>query len=370
MAIEQERSTALTPSKYYSPPDGDLLLEDGRFSIVLNSVKQYLNELRSTTLLSHTQEIELAQAVEQGNAAKTKLLAKSLSHQLVPLVVNETAILHRAQEELVLLPYVRVGFLAARQMVESNLRLAVSIAKGYTGKGLPLLDLIQEGNLGLYKAVEKFDWRLGYKFSTYATWWIRQAIIRAIADHGKIVRLPGHVFEHKNKVRDATIKLTQQVGKMPTLLQITFKLNEAWASDPNGSPPFTPLRVSNYLRAYKMEPISLDVSVGEDEKASLSSLVVDEKAEDGIDRDISNSCLKKELSNVMTSILTSRELRIVSLCYGLSKDGKQKSALTLQSVGEIMDLTKERIRQIKEEALGKIRNSPEARASLREYLNK
>lgn len=358
MAIEHETNPALRQSK-----------AEGQ-SQVLDAFKQYLNELRSTTLLSRTQEIDLAQAVEQGSVAKTKLLANLSSHELVSLEANETAILHRAKEELILLPYVGAGFLATRQMVESNLRLSVSIAKSYMGRGLPLLDLIQEGNLGLYKAVEKFDWRLGYKFSTYATWWIRQAITRAIADHGKVVRLPGHAFEHKKKIIDATIKLTQQVGQMPTLLQITFKLNEAWASNPNGSPPFTPLRVSNYLRAYGMEPISLDAPVGEDGKASLSSVVTDEKTEDGIDRDITNSCLKEELNNVMTPILTSRELKIVSLCYGLSKDGKQKSALTLQSVGEIVDLTKERVRQIRDEALGKIRNSPEAMVSLREYLNK
>ncbi len=284
--------------------DTEALLEGVSVS---DPVRMYLKEIGKISLLTPEQELEVAQRIAQGDeSAKTEL-------------------------------------------VEANLRLVVSIAKRYLGRGMLFLDLIQEGNLGLLKAVERFDYTKGYKFSTYATWWIRQAITRAIADQARTIRIPVHMVETANKVARTTHELVQELGRDPAPEEIASRLS---------------------LPAYKVEeimkitqgPVSLDTPVGEEDDSHLGDFIQDEDAKEPAEA-ATYSLLREQLTSVMHT-LTPREEKVLRLRFGM-EDGRVH---TLEEVGEEFDVTRERIRQIEAKALRKLRH-PTRSKQLKDFLN-
>ncbi len=274
---------------------------------VNDPVRMYLKEIGKIPLLSVEEEIEVAKRLAQGD------------------------------EE------------AHNTMVEANLRLVVSIAKRYVGRGLPFLDLIQEGNLGLIKAVEKFDYTKGYKFSTYATWWIRQAISRAIADHARTIRIPVHMVETINRVSRASHDLVQELGRDPNTTEIAHRLN------------LSTEKVEEIMRVAQ-EPISLETPVGEEDDSHLGDFIQDEDASEPADA-ASYAMLREQLAGVLKT-LTPREEKVLCLRYGLI-DGKMH---TLEEVGDEFDVTRERIRQIEAKALRKLRH-PSRSKILKDFLS-
>jgi RNA polymerase nonessential primary-like sigma factor len=297
-------------------------------------VRVYLNGIGKTALLTAAQEVELAKRIEAGVFAQHML---ETAKKLQP----------KRREELTAL--VRDGRVAKNHLLEANLRLVVSLAKRYTGRGMPLLDLIQEGNLGLIRAVEKFDYAKGYKFSTYATWWIRQAITRGMADQSRTIRLPVHLVEQVNKLARIKRDLHQQLGREAT--------NEELGKEVG----LTPEKVADLLD-HARDPVSLDMPVGSDEDAPLGDFIEDGEATDAESAVISG-LLQDDLRRVLAT-LDDREQSVIRLRYGLD-DGQPR---TLDQIGREFGLSRERVRQIEREVMSKLRQGDRAER-LREYAS-
>ncbi|HXF98853.1 MAG TPA: sigma-70 family RNA polymerase sigma factor [Gaiellaceae bacterium] len=289
----EEQSPAAEDEK---APGLDLSVEPS-----LDSLRLYLREIGRVPLLTADQEVSLAKRIERGDMA------------------------------------------AKQHMIEANLRLVVSIAKGYLGRGLSFLDLIQEGSLGLIRAVEKFDYRKGYKFSTYATWWIRQAVTRAIADKARTIRIPVHMVEKLNRVVHIERQLVQRLGREPLPEEIAEELD------------MTPQEVREILRMSQL-PVSLEKPVGDEEDSALGDFVPDEQAESPFE--VASLALRREDVELALSALPERERKVLELRYGL--DGAQPR--TLEEVGRAFGVTRERIRQIENNTLKKLETLPEAQA--------
>jgi RNA polymerase primary sigma factor len=312
--------------------DEDVLpsLDDDSAGVTADLVRVYLREIGRVPLLTAEQEVDLARRVEAGLFAEEKLLrGTNLSHaDLAALVLD--------------------GVAAKQQLIEANLRLVVSIAKRYAGRGLPFLDLVQEGNLGLIRAVEKFDYARGYKFSTYASWWIRQAISRALADQARTIRIPVHMVETVNRVLRTARALVQELGREPSTAEVAERV---------GLPAF---RVEQ-LRRIAVEPISIHTPVGEEEGSELGDLIEDVEAIAPADA-AAGGLLARHVDRVL-SALGDRERQVIRLRYGLS-DGETH---TLEEVGRAFGVTRERVRQIEAKSLAKLRHERYA-AQLRDYL--
>jgi len=306
-------------------------------------VRMYLKEIGKVPLLSPDEEIELAQAMSLGNEAERKLKEeeKHCREGGAPtLTPEESAELKKLQKK---------GEAAKQKLAEANLRLVVSIAKRYVGRGMLFLDLIQEGNLGLIKAVEKFDYTKGYKFSTYATWWIRQAITRAIADQARTIRIPVHMVETINKVIRVSRQLLQELGHDPTPNEIAAEMN-------------MPVEKVREILKIAQEPVSLETPIGEEEDSHLGDFIPDEGASEPSEA-ASFTLLKEQLMDVL-STLTPREEKVLKLRFGI-EDGRTR---TLEEVGKEFNVTRERIRQIEAKALRKLRH-PSRSKKLKDFLN-
>ncbi|SHF37509.1 sigma-70 family RNA polymerase sigma factor [Streptoalloteichus hindustanus] len=297
-------------------------------------VRVYLNGIGRTKLLSAEEEVELAKRIEAGVFAQHML---ETARKLPPKRQAEL-------EELV-----RDGRVAKNHLLEANLRLVVSLAKRYTGRGMPLLDLIQEGNLGLIRAVEKFDYTKGYKFSTYATWWIRQAITRGMADQGRTIRLPVHLVEQVNKLARIKRELHQQLGREATHEELARESGIAVE------------KVSDLLD-HARDPVSLDMPVGAEEDAPLGDFIEDAEATDAENAVISG-LLQDDLRRVLAT-LDEREQHVIRMRYGLD-DGQPK---TLDQIGKRFGLSRERVRQIEREVMAKLRQGDRAER-LRAYAS-
>ena len=294
---------------------------------VSDPVRMYLQEIGRFPLLSPQQEVELAMQMEAGIRADEEL------EKAEDLSVSERVILERAS---------RIADQARKRLVEANLRLVVSIAKKYVGRGLVLLDLIQEGNLGLIRAVEKFDYRKGFKFSTYATWWIRQAVTRALADQARTIRVPVHMVETINKLARAQRTLMQELNREPTIEEIASEME------------IEPDRVSE-LRRIAQDPVSLEMPLGEEEDSTLGDFVEDTDAE--VPVEAASFKLLQEYLLLALEGLNDRERQVLIMRFGLA-DGKIR---TLEQVGEHFEVTRERIRQIETKALAKLRQPARAK---------
>ena len=297
-------------------------------------VRLYLSEIGQYPLLTKDDEARLAQAIEAGVAANAEL--ENPGAPLTPARKRELRKLARAGED------------AERNFVQSNLRLVVSIAKKYQASGLPLLDLIQEGNLGLMHAVEKFDWRKGFKFSTYATWWIRQALTRGIANTGRTIRLPVHAGDNLSRLQKARARLESELGRPATLVELAADLDMTVAT------------VTEVIR-YAADTLSLSTPLREDGDGELGDLVEDRTAESPFEA-AAVSLLPEEISRLL-SPLDEREQMIIRLRYGLDRG----EARTLEEVGDHFNLTRERIRQIESRAMTKLRH-PSADIGARDLL--
>jgi RNA polymerase primary sigma factor len=307
---------------------------DGGTAVGADSVKTYLKAIGRVPLLTAEQEIELAKRIEAGLFASERLDSEpNLPAQL------------RADLEWI----VDDGLRAKRRMLEANLRLVVSIAKRYTGRGMLFLDLIQEGNLGLIRTIEKFDYRLGYKFSTYATWWIKQAITRAMADQARTIRIPVHMVELINKVSRAQRRLQSELGREPTPEEIA-KESELEAD-----------RVVE-IQGYGREPISLHTPLGEEGDSEFGDLIEDTEAISPAEA-VSFTLLQQQLHALLDQ-LSEREAGVITMRYGLA-DGKP---MTLDEIGRIYGVTRERIRQIEAKTMSKLRH-PSRALALRDYLS-
>jgi RNA polymerase primary sigma factor len=301
-------------------------------------VRMYLKEIGKVNLLTPDEEVELAMGISAGNEAKAQLEEMEASGEEIPAEV-------RAQLEKL----ISKGERSKQRLAEANLRLVVSIAKRYVGRGMLFLDLIQEGNLGLIKAVEKFDFTKGYKFSTYATWWIRQAITRAIADQARTIRIPVHMVETINKVIRVSRQLLQELGHDPTPEEIAEEMN-------------MPVDKVREILKIAQEPVSLETPIGEEEDSHLGDFIPDEDASEPSEA-ASFTLLKEQLVEVLGT-LTPREEKVLKLRFGI-EDGRTR---TLEEVGKEFNVTRERIRQIEAKALRKLRH-PSRSKKLKDFLN-
>ena len=312
---------------------------------VEDPVRMYLKEIGKVPLLSADEEIELAQNMEDGAVATEKI--NVLKGRLDGASEEEKA---EIKEEIKTLQRdVDKGADAKKRLAEANLRLVVSIAKRYVGRGMLFLDLIQEGNLGLIKAVEKFDYKKGYKFSTYATWWIRQAITRAIADQARTIRIPVHMVETINKLIRVQRQLLQELGRDPFPEEISKVMD-------------LPVEKVREIQKIAQEPVSLETPIGEEEDSHLGDFIPDDDAPAPAEA-AAFTMLKEQLINVLDT-LTPREEKVLRLRFGLD-DGR---ARTLEEVGKEFNVTRERIRQIEAKALRKLRH-PSRSKKLKDYLD-
>ena len=311
---------------------------------VEDPVRMYLKEIGKVPLLSADEEIELAQNMEDGAVATEKI--NVLKGRLDGASEEEKA---EIKEEIKTLQRdVDKGADAKKRLAEANLRLVVSIAKRYVGRGMLFLDLIQEGNLGLIKAVEKFDYKKGYKFSTYATWWIRQAITRAIADQARTIRMPVHMVETINKLIRVSRQLLQELGREPSPEEIAKEMN-------------MPVERVREILKISQEPVSLETPIGEEEDSHLGDFIKDDNVP--VPADAAAFTLLKEQLEEVLGTLTEREQKVLTLRFGL-EDGR---ARTLEEVGKEFNVTRERIRQIEAKALRKLRHPSRSR-KLKDYL--
>ncbi len=298
-----------------------------------DSISLYLKEIGRVPLLTAAEEVELAKRMERGQLAQQRL---------------DEGVEDPIEREY-LLWVVRDGERAQEHLIKANSRLVVSVAKKYVGRGVPFLDLIQEGNIGLIRAVNKFDYRRGYKFSTYATWWIRQAVTRAIADQGRTIRVPVHMYEQINRLTRTSRQLVQELGREPTTEEIAEALGVSTK------------KVEQVIRV-SQRPLSLEMPVGEEEDSYLGDFIPDEDAQSPTD-EASRQLLREVIDEIFAS-LSPREVRILQLRFGLV-DGYN---YTLEEVGRKFGVTRERIRQIEAQALGRLRHPSRSR-KLRDYLS-
>lgn len=311
---------------------------------VEDPVRMYLKEIGKVPLLSADEEIELAQNMEDGAVATEKINVlkgriDGASEEEKAEIKEEIKTLQRDADK---------GADAKKRLAEANLRLVVSIAKRYVGRGMLFLDLIQEGNLGLIKAVEKFDYKKGYKFSTYATWWIRQAITRAIADQARTIRIPVHMVETINKLIRVSRQLLQELGREPSPEEIAKEMN-------------MPVERVREILKISQEPVSLETPIGEEEDSHLGDFIKDDNVP--VPADAAAFTLLKEQLEEVLGTLTEREQKVLTLRFGL-EDGR---ARTLEEVGKEFNVTRERIRQIEAKALRKLRHPSRSR-KLKDYL--
>ena len=320
----------------------DLSVPDG--VSIEDPVRMYLKEIGKVPLLSAEEEIELAKNMEAGAVAKEKIaILKSRGENATEEELEEIKEeIKNLQKDL------DAGDEAKKRLAEANLRLVVSIAKRYVGRGMLFLDLIQEGNLGLIKAVEKFDYRKGYKFSTYATWWIRQAITRAIADQARTIRIPVHMVETINKLIRVSRQLLQELGREPSPEEIAAEMN-------------MPVERVREILKISQEPVSLETPIGEEEDSHLGDFIQDDNVP--VPADAAAFTLLKEQLEEVLGTLTEREQKVLTLRFGL-EDGR---ARTLEEVGKEFNVTRERIRQIEAKALRKLRHPSRSR-KLKDYL--
>ena len=306
-------------------------------------VRMYLKEIGKVNLLTPDEEVQLAQDMGAGDAAKEQM------EELEQARKNGEEVSITEEEEKELRRLVKRGEAAKQRLAEANLRLVVSIAKRYVGRGMLFLDLIQEGNLGLIKAVEKFDYTKGYKFSTYATWWIRQAITRAIADQARTIRIPVHMVETINKVIRVSRQLLQELGHDPSPEEIAEEMS-------------MPVDKVREILKIAQEPVSLETPIGEEEDSHLGDFIPDEDASEPSEA-ASFTLLKEQLVDVLGT-LTPREEKVLKLRFGI-EDGRTR---TLEEVGKEFNVTRERIRQIEAKALRKLRH-PSRSKKLKDFLN-
>ncbi len=344
-AAEPEADEAATPARepdsddeafVYGDDDEDLpAAQVAAAGATADPVKDYLKQIGKVPLLNAEQEVELAKRIEAGLFAEEKLAADRSS-----LGLDGRADLEWIAED---------GGRAKNHLLEANLRLVVSLAKRYTGRGMLFLDLIQEGNLGLIRAVEKFDYTKGYKFSTYATWWIRQAITRAMADQARTIRIPVHMVEVINKLARVQRQMLQDLGREPTPEELAAELD------------MTPEKVIE-VQKYGREPISLHTPLGEDGDSEFGDLIEDSEAIQPGEA-VSFTLLQEQLHSVLDT-LSEREAGVVSMRFGLT-DGQPK---TLDEIGKVYGVTRERIRQIESKTMSKLRH-PSRSQVLRDYLD-
>ncbi|MCP2234290.1 RNA polymerase primary sigma factor [Prauserella halophila] len=349
---EEEAETEEAPSGKKKQPtaDGDFVWDeeesealrqarkDAELTASADSVRAYLKQIGKVALLNAEEEVELAKRIEAGLYASERMR-----------VIEEEGEKLTTQMRRDLKWIIRDGERAKSHLLEANLRLVVSLAKRYTGRGMAFLDLIQEGNLGLIRAVEKFDYTKGFKFSTYATWWIRQAITRAMADQARTIRIPVHMVEVINKLGRIQRELLQDLGREPTPEELAKEMDIS---------PEKVLEIQQYAR----EPISLDQTIGDEGDSQLGDFIEDSEAVVAVDA-VSFTLLQDQLQSVLQT-LSEREAGVVRLRFGLT-DGQPR---TLDEIGQVYGVTRERIRQIESKTMSKLRH-PSRSQVLRDYLD-
>ncbi|MBQ9437926.1 MAG: RNA polymerase sigma factor RpoD [Lachnospiraceae bacterium] len=343
-SLIEDEDILLGPQEEVDVENIDLTVPDG--ISIEDPVRMYLKEIGKVPLLKGDEEIELARKMEEGIEAEKNVA------RIVTELKGGAAGAKKASLEQQLVKErekARIGDAAKKKLAEANLRLVVSIAKRYVGRGMLFLDLIQEGNLGLIKAVEKFDYGKGFKFSTYATWWIRQAITRAIADQARTIRIPVHMVETINKLIRVSRQLLQELGREPTPEEIAEVMN-------------MPVERVREILKISQEPVSLETPIGEEEDSHLGDFIPDENVPVPAEA-AAFTLLREQLEEVLNT-LTEREKKVLTLRFGL-EDGR---ARTLEEVGREFNVTRERIRQIEAKALRKLRH-PSRSKKLKDYLD-